>query len=144
MTSHPGQWAIRPLTRPEMERRIEDYLSLDRSPLAWDSERLLSDRPGKWDLSMAAFEGDRPVGLLLASLRRPGRPHIHLLLVREARRSVGIGQALIDAHRRSSPWPVTTLKVGRANEDAIRFYRRNGFRILTRKGDYLWMAASKK
>jgi ribosomal protein S18 acetylase RimI-like enzyme len=127
-----------------MERGIEHYLDLDRSPLAWDKDRLLSDRPGKWELSMAAFEGGRPVGLLLASLRSPRRPHIHLLLVHEGHRSVGVGQALLEAYRTHSPWPVTTLKVSRENEGAIRFYRRNGFRILTRKGDYLWLAAGKK
>jgi len=144
MTKAQDGWTIRPLSRSDMERRIDQFLDLDRSPLGWDGERLLSDRPGKWDLSLAAFEDDRAIGLLLASLRSPGRPHIHLLLVHEDHRSAGVGQALVEAHRKHSPWPVTTLKVGRKNEGAIRFYRRNGFRILTRKGDYLWLATGTK
>jgi ribosomal protein S18 acetylase RimI-like enzyme len=134
---------IVPISKSAMERDVEQFVALGDADIAWPAEKFLSDRPGKWELSLAAFDGQTPVACLIASFRRPGVPHVHLLQVDGRLRSQGIGNRLMEAYLGSLE-SRSTLKVEVANRRAVAFYKRHGFRVMTRKGDHFWMQSASR
>jgi ribosomal protein S18 acetylase RimI-like enzyme len=126
------------ITWNDMQQNVERFVALGDPQLGWPAEKFLSNRPGKWQLSLAAHDGDTLIGCLIASYRRPGIPHIHLLQVDHRHRNLGIGKSLMDRYLKRVK-STSTLKVEVANRRAVAFYERQGFRITTRKGDHFWM-----
>ena len=124
-----------------MEDNVDRFVALGDAQLGWPAEKFLSDRPGKWQLSLAAYDGQTPVACLIASYRRTGAPHIHLLEVDDRCRNRGIGKALMDKYL-ERVGTRSTLKVEVANRRAVAFYERQGFRITTRKGNHFWMQSA--
>jgi ribosomal protein S18 acetylase RimI-like enzyme len=129
------------IKRNDMEDNVHRFVALGDAQLGWPAEKFLVDRPGKWQLSLAAYEGEQPVGCLIASYRRADVPHIHLLQVDGRLRNRGIGKTLLDKYL-EEVGSGSTLKVEVANCRAVAFYRRQGFRITTRKGNHFWMQSA--
>jgi [ribosomal protein S18]-alanine N-acetyltransferase len=124
---------IETLTRSAIERHLPVLLEIDRQIGAepWTAEAFACDLPEKFELSVAALDGDgRLVGFAVAS-RKGMDVHLHRLAVDEAARGRGIGELLVRRLAQSAldrGLGTMTLKVDGDNEGAIRFYRRLGFR----------------
>lgn len=124
---------IETLTRSAVERHLPGLLEIDRSIGAepWTAGAFSLELPEKFALSLAAFdEAGRLVGFAVAS-RKGDDVHLHRLAVDEAARGRGIGRLLVRRLAQSAlerGLAAMTLKVDAANEGAIRFYRRLGFR----------------
>ena len=91
--------------------------------------------PGVW--FSIAWSGNRPVGFALARAVA-GEAELLLLAIRPAARRSGIGTALLrsiaaDAHERGAD--VLHLEV-RANNEAVRLYRNEGFKKIGERRDY--------
>ena len=105
----------------------------------WGVDNLLVDLPRKWELSAAAWAEGRPVGYAVVSWKRSG-PHLHHLMVASSWRNRGLGSQLIaDIERRANAAGASTLslKVGRSNLAALRFYQRLGYRITSEDDEHL-------
>ena len=122
-----------PLTR---ERVIQDgealaMLGADNSWENWTVENLLSERPFKWDLSILAVCGGKPVGYAVASYTGDV-VHLHHLIVGLEWRGRGIGRELLfrlALKAKQMAVRKLSLKVHRQNQRAIAFYTRWGFEI---------------
>lgn len=91
--------------------------------------------PGVW--FSIAWSGNRPVGFALARAVAD-EAELLLLAIRPAARRSGIGTALLrsivtDAHERGAD--VLHLEV-RANNEAVRLYRNEGFKKIGERRDY--------
>lgn len=91
--------------------------------------------PGVW--FSIAWSGNRPVGFALARAVAD-EAELLLLAIRPAARRSGIGTALVrsiaaDAHERGAD--VLHLEV-RANNEAVRLYRNEGFKKIGERRDY--------
>jgi GNAT superfamily N-acetyltransferase len=97
--------------------------------------RLLIESPAT-GIVFAARDGDQIVGmvsLLFTISTAEGGPVCWLedMVVRSERRGSGLGSRLVQSainHARSGGFKRITLLTDRANEGAVRFYERNGFR----------------
>jgi ribosomal protein S18 acetylase RimI-like enzyme len=119
---------IEPLTADRAEELADQLLEMTRDS-AWDRwgrEELLSPRPGKWERSLLATRGGRPVGWAIASRSDRGT-HLHHLMVAAGERSAGVGSALMRELMAGSRPGLLTLKVHPDNAAAARFYVRLGF-----------------
>lgn len=130
MKVEPGSARVllQPLSRQVAERWADTLLTMnaDSGWDDWDRDNLLSERPGKWDLSLLATVDDSPVAWAVAS-RQAESLHLHHIVVAPQRRSAGIGELLVRAlMSRAAPGRMT-LKVHPDNHAAARFYRRLGF-----------------
>ena len=122
-----------PLTR---ERAIQDgealaVLGADNSWENWTVENLLSERPFKWELSLLAVGGGKPVGYAVASYTGDV-VHLHHLIVGLEWRGRGIGRELLcrlALKAQEMAVRKLSLKVHRQNQRAIAFYTRYGFEI---------------
>lgn len=126
---------LRTLSPADIHAQLEDFLACaaDVPGEYWGASHLLKDLPDKWELSFAAWDGDRVVGYCIAS-RKAESVHLHHLMVRSERRGEGLGATLLaEFEKRASGR--ATLKVAVMNERACRFYRQHGWRpILVRDG----------
>ena len=129
MTEAVGNVVIEPLTRDRAAELAEPLLAMsaDSTWDDWDRSNLLSERPGKWDLSLLATIAGRPVGWAIASRTGGGGLHLHHIVVDPAHRSEDIGSRLVSALASSAAPGRMTLKVHPDNSAAARFYKRLGF-----------------
>lgn len=120
--------SIEPLTEALAEQLADELLAMTRD-VGWDDwerEQLLSARPEKWQRSLLAMRGGRPVGWAVVSATDAGA-HLHHIVVAPQQRSSGVGARLMaELLARSAPG-VLTLKVHPDNPAAARFYERLGF-----------------
>ena len=104
----------------------------------WTPENLLSDLPGKFELSQVAFDGETPAGYLIASLR-DNLVHIHHIVISPAHRGQGIGSRLLRTAARLARdrygLDTARLKVHRTNPRAISLYERLGFQLVSQTGE---------
>ena len=130
------------LTRSRAEELAEELLAMnvDSDWDDWTRDNLLFDRPGKWDVSLLATTGGRPVAWAVASWGPEGL-HLHHIVVAPDHRSAGIGARMLgELSRRAAPGTLT-LKVHGQNTAAARFYERLGFTPgATTPGGYRWYA----
>lgn len=120
--------SIEPLTEDRADQLADQLIAMTRDS-AWDDwgrQHLLSPRAEKWERSLLATRGERPVGWAVVSRTDQGA-HLHHIVVERAERSAGVGALLMaELLRRTSPG-VLTLKVHPDNDSAARFYTRLGF-----------------
>ena len=117
---------VEPLDRRRAEELADDLLAMS-SDSTWDDwtrENLLSDREGKWELSLAS-DGTVPVGWAIASRTELG-VHLHHVVVASGHRSRGVGAALVRRLLDTAAPGVLTLKVHPENPRAAAFYERLG------------------
>ena len=129
MTEAVDNVVIEPLTRHRADELAEPLLAMsaDSTWDDWDRSNLLSERPGKWQLSLLATIAGRPVGWAIASRTEGGGLHLHHVVVDPEHRSEGIGSRLVSALASSAAPGRITLKVHPDNAAAARFYERLGF-----------------
>ena len=132
--------------RPERSGAAIDFVDLKEDQIAqhavafesipadlplnrWTRQNLLDPRPGKWDLSVAAYAAGTPVGYAMASFADDSTAHLHQFVLQPEARGRGAGRALLNAlakRARAAGRSHVRLKVHRANRGAIAFYRRCG------------------
>jgi GNAT superfamily N-acetyltransferase len=108
---------------------LADQLIAMTNDLDWDDwgrEHLLSPRDEKWERSLLAVRGPRPVAWAVVSRTGQGA-HLHHIVVARAERSAGVGAFLLEEVIRRTRPGVLTLKVPPKNVAAARFYVRLGF-----------------
>jgi len=135
---------IRPLSRDELDRSIDDFIAVARGVPGeyWGREHFLLDLPEKWRLSLAAWIAARPVGYAIISRKSESIAHLHHFMVAPDQRGKGLGEAMLEkaiSQCVDGGCSEMTLKVAAESEDAQRFYRRNGFETSDDSGAYLLM-----
>ncbi len=135
------------LTKSLCAAHAEMFLSFsaDQEWERWNSDNLLLELPGKWEWSLMAVEGDRPLAYLIAS-RKEHSIHIHHFIVSPECRRRGVGFKLAGKLEQMVAAVIgksflVTLKVHRDNREAINFYRQLGYGTTQQElvGDYLSM-----
>ena len=113
----------------------------------WTLAHFLDERPDKWRLSFAAWNGAEPVGYAILSKRGAHHVHLHHFMVAESTRGSGLGALMVSELRRRAEAARArrlTLKVAASNPRARAFYESHGFRVAGRNGDYdileCWLA----
>lgn len=116
------------LTEDRAEELAEQLLEMTHDS-AWDDwgrEQLLSPRAEKWERSLLATRGGRPVAWAIVSRTDQGA-HVHHLVVAADERAAGVGSLVMrEVFRRARPGVVTS-KVHPDNEAAARWHLRLGF-----------------
>ena len=125
-----------------MIERMEEFLEIlkDVPYEYWDSKNLCVDLNGKWEYSIASIEGDKIVGYIICSIKNETL-HIHKFMVYCLFRNYGMGSALLREFESSImlKFKTVTLKVHKENSKAIRFYEKNGFKIIEENTDLYLM-----
>lgn len=124
--------AIRQLSRDDLAAHIRDFIEIARDVPGeyWAEEHFLKEFPEKWDLSVSAWDGERPVGYAVLSRKGATTAHLHHLMVAADKRGANLGADLLVAAIRGCllrGCSEMTLKVAVDSEGALRFYRRHGF-----------------
>ncbi len=105
----------------------------------WTLQHFLADLPAKWRLSFAMAVADRPVAYAIQSRKEPATCHLHHLMVHRDWRGRGLGAGMLAemARRaRAEDLQRMSLKVAAGNTRAAAFYRRHGYTLSGRDGDY--------
>lgn len=131
------------LTKPVARARADELLAISRDVSDWTVANLLHDLPGKWTLSFLV-EVPEPAGYAILSRRGEGWIHLNQFMVAPAHRGTGLGGRMIDEVKRRAGEAELTLKVGRDNARAHRFYLGHGFVFTDRSGDHWWMALARR
>ena len=110
----------------------KDILSIaqDQPDEYWGIEHFLLDLPRKWDLSFALFDCSLFIAYAILSLKTSSNVHIHHFMVNKSSRGRGLGSLMLqEIERRGDSFgaETLTLKVGKNNFDAKKFYLRQGF-----------------
>jgi GNAT superfamily N-acetyltransferase len=102
----------------------------------WTIEAFMAERPGKWDLSHLALEGDRPCAFWIASCAAE-HAHTHRVGIGAPWRGKGLLRALAEevhhAARKAGAIRMT-LYVNPSNEIARRVYSSLGYRACELEG----------
>ncbi len=128
-------YQIVPLTKELLAISQQDLLFIDQEAIAerWEERNFSIDLPGKWKASHLVLDGDKVIGFMIATFKSEC-VHVNRIAVNPTQQGRGIGTRLLQYAARSAQQhqkPFVTLKVSRQNQDAIRFYKRRGFRIKT-------------
>jgi ribosomal protein S18 acetylase RimI-like enzyme len=140
-----GRVEIRQLARDELAASIAEFVGIaaDVAGEYWAAQHFLSDRPRKWELSSAAWQGGTPVGYAIVSERGPGHAHLHHFMLAPAARGCGLGSRLAQFMielAKGQGYRQLTLKVAADDQRALRFYRRLGFADGRHDGRLLWLS----
>ncbi len=132
---------LRTLDALSIESRADSFVAIaaDIPGEYWTKEHFLVERPGKWRLSFAAWDGDTPIAYAVLSQLDAGRVHLHHFMVARAHRARGLGRRMLAemlARARASGAARLTLKVLSGNERAIAFYRAHGLHPVGQEGEY--------
>ena len=135
--AHPGpgrRVRLHFCDRNQVEARIEAieerFAAGDAVP--WGRGQILTDRPGKWDYSLIAVDGDSIAGFSFNS-RRDDWLYVHALIVGAEYREEGLGGRIIAALRERAQHGGlrgVQLRVAYDNTAAIRFYLQHGFAVV--------------
>jgi GNAT superfamily N-acetyltransferase len=110
----------------ELEERFRQFPDLE-----WTGEQILADRPGKWQQSVLALDGDRVAGFSINS-ERDGNLYVHALFVGPEHRRTGLGRRLVEhlvENARRAGLGAIDLRAAFENTGALRFYLTCGFEI---------------
>ncbi len=138
---------IAPLTRKDVAACIEDFVAIARDVPGeyWQAKHFLLELPRKWELSLAAWDGPRPIGYAIASEKGPALAHLHHFMLAADRRGAGSGAELMIALKRrcrSAGCSSLSLKVALENSRGHMFYARFGFRIVAQERGYHVLSCS--
>jgi ribosomal protein S18 acetylase RimI-like enzyme len=121
------------LDRSTAEERLDQLEERFRQfpDLQWTREQILADRPGKWELSVLAVDGDGVAGFSINS-RRDGHLYVHVLFVGREHRRTGLGRRLVEhlvEGARRAGLAGIDLRAAFDNTAALGFYLTCGFEI---------------
>jgi ribosomal protein S18 acetylase RimI-like enzyme len=136
--AHPGQGRrvrLHFCDRNQVEARIEaieERFAAQVGAGPWGRSQILADRPGKWDYSLIAVDGDSIAGFSFNS-RRDDWLYVHALIVGAEYREEGLGGRILAALRERAQHAGlrgVQLRVAFDNTAAIRFYLQHGFTVI--------------
>ena len=127
------------LTKKIVLKNIKELVDLDQvveTNERWGHDHFLMELAGKWDNSFAVFDGEKIIGFIVCSIKIMDTLHIHRLAVKKEYQKMGVGTQLIGQvidrlEKECSNISFITLKVGKINYYAQKFYEKNGFRRLS-------------
>ena len=124
---------INSTSRKYLEDNCEKFITVLKSVKDeyWDKDNFLEELPNKYKLSLHATINEALVGYIIAS-SKDNRAYIHKFMVDEKYRGKKIGNNLLDEFGEVAGqlnFDKIELTVERDNLPAIKFYRRNGFKI---------------
>ncbi|GMV38520.1 MAG: hypothetical protein AMXMBFR64_02360 [Myxococcales bacterium] len=105
--------------------------------LPWTREQVLTELPGKWEVSALAWRAGALVGMSFNSIRG-GELYVHAFFTAPESRRSGLGARLMGAvvdRARALHLPGVRLKVDQANGRALRFYLGLGFAVVATEPD---------
>lgn len=128
------------LTKQKMEQYYQQLIRLDAELVElmgehfamdkWTEQNFLSDYPGKWKYSVIALEDEAVLGVIIATSSEEGAVHINRFFVRCEEQKNGVGGKMLDTLEENlinQKINSVDLFVNVKNENAIRFYKKNGF-----------------
>lgn len=132
---------IRSLSKDELSAHVEAFIDIARDVDGeyWGRTHFLEELTGKWQLSLAAWLANRPVGYAILSRKSSHRAHLHHFMMAADQRGRGLGGRMLEAAiERCIQQGCTeiTLKVVASNQAGSRFYRRHGFENAGHDKDY--------
>ena len=132
---------IEPLTRTNFEAEPDAFVAIGQDVPGeyWTAAHFRKDLPMKWQLSVAAWQGQTLIGYAIVSSKERSRAHLHHLMLGTNWRNNGIGRFLLEdafIRAREAGHLTMTLKVAKANP-ARRFYVKMGFRENGEENGYL-------
>lgn len=124
-------------------RYMQDLVDLDKyvSSLCWSEDNFLLELPGKWELSYLVISKNKIVAFVIASIKGTSY-HIHRLGVDPGFQRQGIGRGLLNIitnQALNNSIHSISLKVANDNDNAIKFYELNGFKIAGYSGSNFLM-----
>jgi len=123
-------------------RYMHDLLDLDKniSPVCWSEENFMVEIPGKWELSYLVISRNKVIAFVISSIKEEPY-HVHRLGVDPFFQRQGLGSGLLDLiynQAMKNSIHAITLKVAKTNDNALKFYKLKGFKIIRSSGsDYL-------
>jgi [ribosomal protein S18]-alanine N-acetyltransferase len=126
---------IQKLTKPVLSGNLDQFIDILKELPGeyWEADHFLKDLPGKFQVSCCAFtEVNKLAGYIIASFHDNSGVHIHKFMITGKLRGRHYGQNLLHFFEgivRDYNLNNITLKVRAENNDAIRFYKREGFEI---------------
>ena len=126
--------------RPANEADLPSLASLESSlfSVPWSQTALAGHLSADHTLSLLLFEGDDPVGYLLAGFTPP-EGELYRIAVLPDRRRRGYGRRLLDAFLEAAKAKGASdlwLEVRESNAAAISLYRAAGFALSARRDRY--------
>lgn len=130
---------IKTLSRDFLTGHVEEFIDILKSEPNeyWGVDNFLSELNSKYELSVVALDSGFVAGYIIASLKEDG-PYIHKFMVRDTFRGKSVGKKMLDFFETKSArlnHHAINLAVLEENEDAIRFYEKNGFRVSGKRTD---------
>ena len=122
----------------QLIRRLDDYL-LHLYPAESNHLDSAQELSKSHVHLLAAFENERPLGCGAVKLLPHGYGEIKRMYVSDGVRGKGIGQQLLIALERiavAAGYTLLRLETGVHQPEALRFFKRNGFRQVARFGNY--------
>ncbi len=134
--------ALLDLTRGNLELQLPDLLELVSSwqLVTWERANFELEFPGKWECSFIAKDGERAVGVCIASEKSMHELYIHLFFLHPEYRSRKIGYLMLaDLIRRGQQRgrQYIRLRCPVTNKPASEFYQRQGFRVVAFLNDQI-------
>jgi len=128
------KYKIEVLSRDFLIDNIKEFIFIasDIPKESWSLDNYIYELPGKWNLSLCIIDIETKViaGFLIAS-DKGAFYHIHKYAVHPDFRSAGLGSMLLEyfeeAIRKEGRYNSIGLFVDCSNDNAIRFYIKNGF-----------------
>ena len=125
------QVTIQSLTRDRFESMPEAFVSIARDVPGeyWTAAHFRHDLSRKWELSLAAWHGNEPIGYAIMSSRSATWAHLHHFMLAAAWRRQGLGVRLLKqavSRAAETGHRLLTLKVAPGNRARL-FYEREGF-----------------
>jgi len=128
-----SHWIDLPWVTDRMEELLTHFAAFDAVP--WGEAAIVSERPEKWDLSLALTRDENVVSFSFNS-RKGDALHIHAFYVAKVARREGLGNRMIEAlSQRASSRGLSFLRlaVHESNDSARRFYLEQGFTVVERE-----------
>ena len=125
---------IRQITRCELNAGVTSYLRLVEKwrYCKWGTGNFLYDLPSKWNLSFAVIKAEKLAGFCFASDKK-GVYYIHLFYLDPDYQGQGYGTAMVRYAMdlaRYHALKAIELRCPMSNNEALRFYQKNGFKTI--------------
>lgn len=104
----------------------------------WEEEHYLKDLPGKWELSFVLLHDGKLAGFSMSSLTN-NSVHINRIVIAAEHQRTGAGALLMKLNEENAKLQNregVTLKVHISNKEAINWYLKKEFLIISTDGNY--------
>lgn len=131
---------IKKLNREYLKSHLVSFINiLKNEPYEyWNEENFLIDIPDKFELSYYLELNEVLASYIISSIKLNKIAYIHKFMTCETYRGMGLGKLILEVFElncKKREFRELQLLVIKSNKDAIKFYKINGFSILSNKID---------